>query len=419
MILSNLFSRCSFVYSLCFLAFTIPLYIKLNSVAIIIAAAFGLGYFIFHREEWKAKKKNYAPLLLFGGLYFGVIMGLLNSSNAPPALFDLEQKLSWLIFPFIFFLGPKVEPKDLAPILLAFTASVVAVSFYAFFLDSGFIAGRFYLGNLEWKDPRIPVSRIYLGLYTTCTLCFALCYSLFIKKISKPVLYGTLMILALALLNTFAKAAIGAFFVCLLYLLYVSLAKYRKIYLIFLALLAVAFMLFIVFSENSIKSKAVGLLNGFMIETTSRNILVVNSFNERVVVHWKCAWKTLMTGNYWLFGVGRGDSQELLDNCYLSIVGESSRSYVDMHFNSHNQYFTTWINYGLVFLLLLIYQFVFFICQFHKIGFYAGVCLSLSAMIGCLTESVFETQKGLVFYAFFQVLFISCFFEKREKIFAP
>jgi len=400
MTLSNLFSHRSFVYSLCFLAFTIPLYIKLNSVAIIIAAAVGLGYFIFNREEWKAKKKNYIPLLLFGGLYLGAVVGLLNSSSAPPALFDLEQKLSWLIFPFIFFLGSQPSRKEVGWIILSFISSLTLVSLVSMFTE-GF---QILTGAPAWKGwwgSPLPIDRIYLGTYL-CFAMMALCF-LYLMQASgkKKIIFSIWIILLLvALFNTLAKTSLTTVLALFLVFGFRFLYKRNRCLLGGAAILSIiALALFIKSNKGSMMVNAI--LYQKAIDSTETNHLLSDSFNARTLT-WQCAIDVLSSANHWFMGIGTGDAQLALDDCYYANKLKITTPYfLEARLNPHNEYFSLWLNYGLLFLILFLFQLIYYLSLFYRQALMLGISFIVIIVFSCLTESFLETQKGIVFYAFF------------------
>lgn len=100
------------------IAFFLPLNKKIIPILIIILVINWLieGNF----KEKFAQAKNTSLAVLFGSLYIIHVIGLLYSDNIDFAMFDLEIKLSILIFPLLFFTSPTFDQKKIQKILFSF-----------------------------------------------------------------------------------------------------------------------------------------------------------------------------------------------------------------------------------------------------------------------------------------------------------
>jgi len=119
------------------------------------------------------------------------------------------------------------------------------------------------------------------------------------------------------------------------------------------------------------------------------------------LMKWDCCKEILKTK--WLTGVGIGDVQDELNQCYKDkeytyLIGEM--------YNAHNQYFQTWLGLGIVGLLwfLAILGHGIKIAWERKNYLHLGFVV-LFALV-CLTESTLPVHKGVVFFMFFTMLFL-------------
>jgi O-antigen ligase len=121
------------------------------------------------------------------------------------------------------------------------------------------------------------------------------------------------------------------------------------------------------------------------------------------VAIWKCAWDVVKLNPVW--GVGTGDVQDNLQESYR--INKFDFAYLYNSYNAHNQFLETMLALGVIGLLLLLCSFILPLQWAFKNqnGLYLIFIIFIAA--NCLTESLFERQKGIVFYAFFNALFLN------------
>jgi O-antigen ligase len=110
-----------------------------------------------------------------------------------------------------------------------------------------------------------------------------------------------------------------------------------------------------------------------------------------------------------LIGVGPGDTQDELQKCYQL---DEDKNWAllyrpDFQYNAHSQYLQTFIDLGIVGLLLFLATLV--VAAFIAIKHYDYLFLSFVVLFSfaCLTESMLELNKGIVFFSFFISLFLN------------
>jgi O-antigen ligase len=97
-------------------------------------------------------------------------------------------------------------------------------------------------------------------------------------------------------------------------------------------------------------------------------------------------------------GVGIGDlEQEMLDR----YEQRASQLRPDRRLRPHNYYLTTWLNLGIIGLLLFIWIMLLFIKQQLHYKQLQGFIIGLSILLTLLIEDGLETQMGLTIFAFF------------------
>ena len=115
---------------------------------------------------------------------------------------------------------------------------------------------------------------------------------------------------------------------------------------------------------------------------------------------WKTGWG-IVSNNLWT-GVGTGDVKDAFKQAYTTNNSPLQEAY---RLRAHNQYLTMWITYG-----------IFGFCAFLMVTFlpilYGArnplvVIIVILVALSFLTEDTLESQAGVMFMAFFYVLFTS------------
>ena len=121
-----------------------------------------------------------------------------------------------------------------------------------------------------------------------------------------------------------------------------------------------------------------------------------NSTNLRIA-QWMCSFEVI--GSNWLWGVGTGDGQDALNNCY-EMSGFSDVLY-KLNFNSHNQFLQTWLDNGLLAFLCLLGLLLFSFCKGLQTNNTLLLFFTILVFLSFLTENYLSAQKGIFFFGFF------------------
>jgi hypothetical protein len=391
-----------------------PLYLRLNIVVIVVTGFFAIVLFFRNKTKLTLNWLAYS----FWLLYCGAIFGFFNSGIAAPALFDLEQKLTWLSLPLIFIFGGRLTPNESRLILKCFLASVCCVSIYALTTPESFVnqpsENLVSLTWFSWSES-LPIGRVYLGLY--CVFGIVVAYHFAnhsVRRIERTLYWLIVILLALSLVNSFAKASMALFLIILVIEILVVFYTHRRgwFYIGIGALMVTFAGLTII--ENPIREVAIKVINKETFEFSNKPLLY-ESFNFRYV-NWESSWEALTENRNWILGIGTGDAQPKLNELYQSKFGNHERNYLVLGYNSHNQFLTTWLHYGLLPLLVMTLQLLLSLLVYYQAKKKIGVYFILIVMGSCITESMFERQHGIVFYTFFQLLFFSMATDHKKQI---
>ncbi|MEG1763333.1 MAG: O-antigen ligase family protein, partial [Bacteroidales bacterium] len=139
------------------------------------------------------------------------------------------------------------------------------------------------------------------------------------------------------------------------------------------------------------------------------------------VYFWETALATIQDKP--LFGYGTGDVKEALAphysdtlrNVLCSTIPEKDTYLIENHippYNPHNQFLQTSIAIGLLGLSVFLSIFVCGLYWAFRTRSILFATLNLLFLVNCLTESMLETQAGIVFFVFFYFLFFLYLYPK-------
>jgi len=392
------------------IATTIPFWMLFNNICIIYTTIISLV--ILFKNEIKPKFNQVSFLFLFLFLFLGV--SLFYSENKEYGFNVLSRTLLFVVFPMIFSFGRELITKKLYnQILNYFILSCIVSSFLCivaaichtlefasvnpFNKSNGNFFSYINLTQILKAHP------IYYGTYIVFSL-FVLSYDLL--KVS-PIIninsdwkffFIIYFIVFSLLLNSFIiviiEIVLGLILFYRLFRLKRKTINKRKI-IIWLFILSFT----VYFSSNflSEKIKGVHIIND--LTTTNFSGQKFTALKARKAKAY-CSID-LIKNNFWT-GVGIGDGPSELLKYYKK---NGFMHGVERKFNSHNQFLTTFIYLGIFGFLLLVFIISFLFYKYIKIGNIYLLSFLIITFCFFMTESVLEREKGIVFFAYFSLLF--------------
>lgn len=385
-------------YLLLLLAFLIPLERKLIPPVIILLFVSSLLNGSFKFKE----KKGILVLIL---LYVTYAVGLIYSTNLKYGLFDIEVKLSLLLFPLMFFVS-KIEMKKIADNILnsfidgCFVASILSLVSAAIQCYLYSDINSFFYGELALYG-----HSSYMAIF----LCFssALIYIRNIKQNNaiKFPLKDLFLLGLFSIMIFFLISKTGIISILLIHFGFIGyLIIKNKLYLKgTVALVLISTLLFAGYKAiPEVNNRFNELFNTVLSERVDKNS--TSAIRKEI---WQTSVNILVQHP---FGVGTGDVKDVLIENYTE-VGLNYAA--EKELNAHNQFLQTALATGvlglLVLLVMIIYPLYYAIKNKHII-YIIFLCLMT---INFLTEAMLETLAGVVFYAFFNTLFYATFVHEK------
>lgn len=312
--------------------------------------------------------------------------------------FEMEKKALLFIAPIAFYLNSLLKSKnDAWHAINSFIGSVSILSFVSFFylLFSGsllsissYLNGAFELRrSFEEFSGQHP---IYYGLFSTTASLWILFYFDKYSKNLQWLLGISWFFMILLNLLIAAKMPLLMLVIGLFWVAFKKIKNRNKLTVIYVLFFGVIFIsiTFIPSLNNRL-----GEVTNFFDSATANNTVL-----ERFVV-FSCS-KMVFAQDFYL-GIGSRNAQNLLDFCYVYFKFYKGYS---IHLNSHNQYLTFGISYGIGILAVFVAFLVFLFQKFKKypLAMIFWFC-SVSIMF---TESILERQMGIYYFLFFGLLFL-------------
>ncbi len=410
------------VFAFLFFA-TLPVSNNLNSATISILVAYWLfsGSFL----NYKGLFNKYVILQVI--LYLFFVVGLFVSENHAEASFLIQQKASYLVFPIVLGMLPPISKKTVFIILMLFVSSCLFYSLYALVsaFYENFITQQLTtidLNNFTYQKLAgyIHFHSTYFSIYLVfaiATLIYFINNKKYFLHRNKPVVIFCIFLLVLILFLLFTRMVlIAGFILVLIFLFKERIQNYKYLYLIGSAFIIVIMTLLL--TNNSFKQRAKEVYN-----FNSRELIGTNNENgvTQRLFFWKNAIAIIREKPF--FGHSSGDVSLAISKQYDKLLqnkklSESQRKAINIYktkkYNTHNQYLQILIAFGvfgLLYLLFLFFLFLRFSIINHNKLYFAFLLLFLMCLF---TENLLERQTGIVFFMFFNCLFLFCYKMPRK-----
>lgn len=280
------------------------------------------------------------------------------------------------------------------------TSAIKTLNYYLEF-------NRLPFGNTAEVSDLIYIHRPYFGFM--CFLAIVLIHFLSIKIISKRqkmVYYIMAFIIALFLYIIVARLALFLLFIYVLVnvLIYLNLSKTK----LFVALISFTLFFLTFLNLNS------NLKNRLHIKSTYNETIKVLKNQEPRFVIWGCIFNQINNNNF-LFGYNnRKLIQQELNQCYKEEIQNISKRkyYLEIKFNSHNQFFDFFLDGGIVGVLLYLSLFLFLGYSF-KDNFNA-IFFLFALFLFAIVENILHRQIGCFLFGIFIPLFCKMITFEKE-----
>jgi O-antigen ligase len=376
-----------------------------------------VGFFYNHHQYTiQSLKTNH--LIWFPIIFFTLhAIGLLYTQNMSNGFFAIEKQIYFLLVPgLLFYPIRNLSNEEYDRLLKNLSLIAFGSSFVVLFI------ALIKLTILE--DPMAfhfekfsPISYVYYSMYFVCattSLCVRIVDST--HSLTQKIFYASVLVIYSIgfLVLVSCKMAIIAFVLCLFYLFYKKLQN-KKMLITAIVITITSLALFISLSKTT-QDRFLVLTKNFEIldkDHLSGGDEEFNGLNLRLLF-WKYTLQEVATNNLQLIGAGTGDAQDLVNGSY---VRHHLDEYGYVGFDPHNQWIFTYAQLGLIGIVALIVMYWFSFRSAIRSENLPFFFFLLTTLLFSVTESILESNKGIVFFSLVFTLFASGNGKVRENSF--
>jgi len=401
-------------YSTIFLGSFPILGLKKSVLAIILWAVFSLIIMISEKSYKTIQKKDKINLLVLTSYYLAFVVSFLFIEDKKLATRFLEKNVAFLIFPLFIIVNKNfIYGSTLRKSINIFIISNIILASYIWIviLSNGY---EKVMNSDTYYNPIIrnffsDISEIhlpYLGILFVFS-SLVLLNDLLSNRIKfKYVFIFRSLGIASLIFSVITYAARLALVLFLVLSIFLVLKKTPKVWIKIGFIIFLASSIFLIFVIPSSKKR--------IDEIRNTKLILPNQDQKSEEVNFRygiynCV--SIILKENWILGVGPGNVQKKLDNCYSSYTYKNYDDYSKIEYNSHNQYLDIWLKYGIFGLILFL---VFLLWGTKNIDLLYGIFIFI-IMAAMLTENIFDRQVGVVFFTFFNSLFFINRIDHFEK----
>lgn len=342
----------------------------------------------------KKKKLSFnKPLILLVFFYILLIIGLVWTDNMKAGGFDLEVKMSLLIFPLLL-LFLEYTLKQLRWIIVAFLAGLLFSCFTLILFGFSRYSEGADINTFLYSDLSFVIHPTYMSMYFVIGIMILLMdlkAKVFVFK--NWVIAFLILLFFVFVLMLLSKAGVIILSIYLFIVIVIwSIQKQKIVYPIMFSFAIVCMLLFSYKKSKVVQHRVDELIVGL---TTKKSTGSNGSTGIRLRI-WKEGIHLIKESP--IFGYGTGDVKNVLLNRYDEVYMCKA---FDKRLNAHNQFIQIAISLGLVGL------FVFLLSLFETVknGFktknFFKVSFVVIFVMYALTESMLENQAGTIFFGLF------------------
>ena len=346
--------------------------------------------------------------VLFCLFYILHLFGLIYTENMHSGSFDVQVKLSLIIFPLLYASRP-LKQEQLHSVFLALLSGALLCSLLLIgnatitYLSTGENHFFYELFTAHVIHPS------YLAMYINVIICWLLIQLQ--KNVAVFKRFSTAISLTLVLYFSFVLVLLSSKLGLLtLTFIYFSAFIYysRKKYMIGIAGIVISCLIgwgiirFVPAITDRVKTATDA------ITSTTTNNADAESTAVRMLI-WKAANEVF--AEHFMFGTGPGDAKDELMKEYEK---RGMTGALEHKLNAHNEFYQVFVALGfmgfLVFCIQLFFPFVVAIKEKNNI--YAFFLIII--ILNFLTEAMLEAEAGVIFYAFFNSILCFSIYSKTQ-----
>lgn len=398
--------------SLCVI--TLPWSSRVNSIGVIIFSICFIASAILERRK---KKPSFKTIVLASAIFFTALLWMFFTENLTSGFNYLGRILSGLIFPIMlgFLLKFKEINKKAVIFFFFLSCALRYIIFFFFMVDYELIfifdywLELFLQLNQLFNEQAIHTSyfAMFLGFCTLCAYYYAR-NSTKNKRLFWFIIAGLSFAMNVSLM---AKMPLIATFIIMVFWLIKDIVGSSTVSKKAALMISIISLIVVVLKvPNPIKQDLQNYYRLFL----GKDVVDIYDYDQlglsSSVDTWQKTnrlyiWKTsieILQSNFFI-GIGTGDMDDELSKEY----GKINKSYFSKNpSNTHNQYLDYLIRYGVIGFLIIFIGFVFYFQNAISTNNEIYLAFLIIVCLCCLTENILNRQFGIVFFFFFNSLFL-------------
>lgn len=348
------------------------------------------------------------PLVLLIPFVFSLI-ALYYSTDIQSGIFSLQKNLSFVVFPLIFLLNPSISESRFNKILQVFVHLIFIISIICFFnsvrliVEHGGIIDQARLLDREYYfytntslSGAIGMNPIYLSMYVNFALFIQIYF--FFKEPPTGIQLGCFFIMTIFLFLLSSLINVFIFIVLLLYLL-INKKVFNKLSRKQLLYISLIFLICSLFLSRPLLNR-IQNSNYFEYEMEQGHIGYWNGVTLRMAI-WESSLERILDN--WIIGYGTGSEQIALNSAYDSKNFKIGQL---LSYNAHNQWLAYSLRFGVIMTIFVFFSILYFPIKMRGSRNYLLYLFIVIILLNSMTEVIFSTQKGIVFFSFFYSLLL-------------
>lgn len=353
---------------------------------------------------------NKKTAILFSSLYLIHLIGLLYTSNINSGFFDIQVKLSLLIFPLV--IGSK--PFSKKQITILFTAFIVGLIYACIYLLSRSFS-LYFTDNINtffYQYFSVLIHTSYFSMYLNLAIIWLL-YNQYPSEShnllwSKNISYVLILFFSFIILLVSSKSGLISISLTLLVLIGYLVFRKKMFASAFITVLIILGTFFIIKHQLPDTHQR---MEEFFTAVNSENENTTTASTSTRLLIWDVS--TQVIKNNFIFGVGTGDVKEALKQEYER---KEITNALKHGFNAHNEFYQVFLALGVIGFIILILSLVYPMYLSYQNKQFLYIFFGVLIIFNFLSESMLETQAGVMFFAFFNSLIFFSYYYKNDVL---
>ena len=395
-----------------FLLLSIPFLLPLEKTTVrFLMAIFAVACLIYGDYSQLKIKKNWIKLSIIS-LWLLPFIQLLLLNRVDEYLNNLITKITLFLIPILILIGYQSKKINLARILKFFIYGTLSSCLFCLI---NAVISYYFLKNdnaFTYKSLSLFHHPSYFTMYLNFVVGIIYLNNLKpIKNFKLSINLSLIIVSFLSFFILFASSRTGWITNILIHLFFISCIFFKKKIsrkaIIYFLVLMIPFTT-VIYTNKTIKHRFNEIITYTFQKIDQKEVRSSTSARKKI---WLSSLKLIK--KKWITGYGLGLSKKVFQK---QLKKDGYNYLVKKNYNSHNQYLQVFLDQGVFgFLLLVFFTFGMLYLSLKQKDFIYALFLVIM-ILNFMTESILETQSGVIFFAFFNSIFFFQWFNKKYLV---